>query len=347
MQGIKIYGSAFHAFCADVCDAHTINFQADVMISLMDIWVMQGADIRSRWCQWIPVDHDPIPPPVAEVAKVAYHRIAMSKFAVKKINEAGLDCDYVPCGVETDVYKPTDMNEDERKMTGMTQDRFVVGMVAANKGDPPRKAFWQNIDAFVELHKKHPDALLYIHSASGLPPRGEQINLIAYCAQKGLVIGRDVIFPDQYNLLVGFPDQFMAKLYSAMDVHLLVSCGEGFGIPIIEAQSCGTPVIVGDWTSMGELCFSGWKVDKKDSSPQWGALQSYMFQPHVGAILEKLEAAYQMKGNQDYRKAARKGAMAYDVDKIFDKYWKPVIQHLEDKVTSEGKTDYVLNGVPQ
>lgn len=346
VDGIKVYGTAFHPFGADVADAHTADFGADAMISLMDIWVMQGNDLHCRWAQWIPVDHDPIPPPVALVAKQAYHRIAMSKFAVAKINEAGMDCDYVPCGVETNVYKPSELSEDDRKATNLSKDAFIVGMVAANKGDPPRKAFWANIDAFAELHKKHPDTLLYLHSTTGSPRRGEEVDLLGYCLQKGLVVNKDVIFPGQYNLLIGYPDEFMAKLYSAMDVHLLVSMGEGFGIPIIEAQACGTPVIVGDWTSMGELCFSGWKVDKKDTTPWWGALQSYTFLPRVGAIVEKLEAAYQMRGNQDYRKAARKGALAYDVDKIYEKYWKTVITHLQEKIADEGKTEFVLNGVP-
>ena len=30
--------------------------------------------------------------------------------------------------------------------------------------------------------------------------------------------------------------------------------GEGFGIPIIEAQACSTPVIVTDFSSMPERC---------------------------------------------------------------------------------------------
>jgi glycosyltransferase involved in cell wall biosynthesis len=136
----------------------------------------------------------------------------------------------------------------------------------------------------------------------------------------------------------------MAKLYSAMDVHLLVSCGEGFGIPILEAQSCGTPVIVGDWTSMPELCFSGWKVDKKDSTPIWGALQSYTFLPKVGAIVDKLELAYQMHGNVSYRKAVRKGAMAYDADKVVEKYWLPTLKKIESKILDESITTYMLNG---
>jgi glycosyltransferase involved in cell wall biosynthesis len=345
--GVKVYGNAFHPFCADVADAHNQNFGADVMISLMDIWVMAGQKINSRWAMWIPVDHNPIPPPVAEVAKTAYHRIAMSKFAVDKITEAGMDCDYVPCGVETDVYKPTPLENIERKAMHLDTDKFIVGMVAANKGDPPRKAFWANIDAFCELHQKHPDTLLYLHTATGSPRFGEQVDILGYCLYKGLVPLKDFVFPDQYNYLLGYTDVMMAKLYSAMDVHLLVSMGEGFGIPIIEAQACGTPVIVGDWTSMGELCFSGWKVDVKNTIPYWGALQAYMYHPNSHAIAERLFQAYERKGNQDYRKAARKGALAYDCDKIFEKYWKTVIKHLEEKVASEGKTVVKINGVVQ
>jgi glycosyltransferase involved in cell wall biosynthesis len=341
---LLVYGSAYSPFCADVADAHSTNFKADILLSFMDVWVYNGADIRTRWVQWIPVDHDPIPVPVGIVARRAYYRIACSKFGQEKIQEAGMDCDYVPCVVETDVYKPTEMTEEDRKLSKIPKDKFVVGMVAANKGDPPRKAFWANIAAFAEFHKKHPDTMLYMHTMDGHPSRGEQVDIPAFCEQQGLVMGTDVILPDQYQLLLGYPDPWMAKLYSAMDVHLLVSCGEGFGIPILEAQSCGTPVIVGDWTSMPELCFSGWKVDKKDSTPIWGALQSYTFLPKVGAIVDKLELAYQMHGNVSYRKAVRKGAMAYDADKVVEKYWLPTLKKIESKILDESITTYMLNG---
>jgi len=127
-------------------------------------------------------------------------------------------------------------------------------------------------------------------------------------------------------------DGQMATIYSALDVHLLASSGEGFGIPIIEAQACGCPVIVGDWTSMPELCFSGWKIPKSESHPLYTPLGSYQYYPRVGAIVDALEAAYRMKGNDDYRKRARDGALAYDADKVTEKYWKPALEKIAARI---------------
>jgi FkbM family methyltransferase len=39
-----------------------------------------------------------------------------------------------------------------------------------------------------------------------------------------------------------------------------------------------------------------------------------------------------MKGNEDYRKRARDGALAYDADKVAEKYWKPVLEKIAAKI---------------
>jgi glycosyltransferase involved in cell wall biosynthesis len=49
----------------------------------------------------------------------------------------------------------------------------------------------------------------------------------------------------------------MAKIYSAMDVLLNPAMGEGFGITVLEAQACGTPAIVTDFSAMTEVCGGG------------------------------------------------------------------------------------------
>ena len=51
--------------------------------------------------------------------------------------------------------------------------------------------------------------------------------------------------------------EVLRNLYSASDVLLQLSRAEGFGLPVIEAQACGTPVVVNGATAMAENVFLG------------------------------------------------------------------------------------------
>ncbi|MCG3143630.1 MAG: D-inositol-3-phosphate glycosyltransferase [Gammaproteobacteria bacterium] len=340
LGGIPVYPRGYHPYGQDVMSAHAMHFKADLLISLIDAWVMNPQQVLGglRWAAWFPIDHDPVPQPVLMQVQKAWARIVYSRFAECQMKNAGLDCYYVPHGVDTSVFRPIDRVE-ARDKTGWPQDKFIVGMVAANKGQPSRKAFAENIRAFCELKRKRSDMMLYLHTVAGTENDG--MNLPGYIESLGMSFGFvgscdpktvDVLFSDQYAQLIGIPDDYMNTVYNAMDVHLLVSMGEGFGIPLVEAQAAGTPVIVGDWTAMPELCFSGWKVYRSEAEPFWTPINSYQFLPHAGAIADRLEAAYQMRDNQDYRERARDGALAYDADKVTEKYWKPVLEDMAERI---------------
>jgi glycosyltransferase involved in cell wall biosynthesis len=331
-NGVTVYGAHGHAFGMDTVAAHADNFRADCVISNMDAWVVEPAMmLNQKWVAWFPIDSEPCPPLVIEKVKQAFHRVVWTEFGKREMDKVGLDYDYIPYGVDLNVFKPGD-RVLARETAHMPQDKFIVGMVAMNKGYPPRKAFYQNIEAFKRLHDKHPDTMLYLHTLDGSHPNGETIDLRGFAEGIGLKIGTDVIFADQYSYLIGYPDTAMATLYNCFDVHLLVSMGEGFGMPQLEAQACGTPVICGDWTSMPELCFSGWKVDRKDAEPTYTTQNTYQFTPHVNAIVDKLEQAYQMRGNADYAKRAVDGAKKYSIDRVIEKYWLPVLAKIDAKI---------------
>jgi len=326
-EGIDVFPRHRHSYGMDIIDAHARRFEADIVISLMDAWVIVPEMIRPpiKWIPWFPVDSEPLPIAVQRKVEQAHKRIVFSRFAEQMCQDANLDCYYVPHGVDTKVFKPTGQLE-ARQQLQIPDDVFLIGMVAANKGAPSRKAFTQQLDAFKMLKDKHDDVRMYIHTEAETP---SGVNLPEYINHIGLVVGKDVVFAPHYDYLVGMPPEKMNMLYNAFDVHTLVSLGEGFGIPIVEAQAAGCPVIVGDWTSMSELCMSGWKVPKSESDHIWTGVAGYQFIPRVEAIYEQYEAAYRMKGNQDYRKQARKEALKYDVDKITEKYWKPVLADIE------------------
>lgn len=340
-EGMKVLPRGGDPYGADVLPSHAELVGADIAMTLIDAWVYHPENWPStmRWVPWFPIDCEPLPAAISRPVAQAFQRIVFSKFGLAQMHNAGLDAHFVPHGVDTKVFRPYPM-EAAREASHFPKDRFIVGIVAANKGQPARKSWPEMIAAFGEFHRRHDDALLYLHTNPTQANGG--VNLFELAEMNGLQWGRDVICSDPYQVgtLGGLGDGQMATLYSALDVHLLASSGEGFGIPILEAQSCGCPVIVGDWTAMSEICFSGWKIPKEESHPFYIPIGSYQFFPRVGAIVEALEASYTMRGNEDYRKRARDGALQYDADKVTEKYWKPVLAEIAAKIEGEHNAAY-------
>jgi glycosyltransferase involved in cell wall biosynthesis len=135
-----------------------------------------------------------------------------------------------------------------------------------------------------------------------------------------------VRFTEQVNLEHVFPPGALSGLYNSFDVLLNPSYGEGFGIPIVEAQACGTPVIVTDWTSMPELVGAGWKV----GGVPWDhpMAESFWMKPDVDSIVDALECAFDERNNDLIRARARKFAEDYDVDKVLAEYWAPALDRI-------------------
>jgi glycosyltransferase involved in cell wall biosynthesis len=347
-NGVQVFGSSYHPYALDVIYGHSMTFKADALVTLIDLQVFDTAALMGlKWLPWFPVDHVTIPPAIMYNVKQAFHPITMSKHASGEMDKAGLEYSYAPCAIDTTIFKPQPMAESREELK-FPADKFMVGMVAMNKGNPSRKAFHQNIAAFAALQKMYGDCVMYLHTMDGTRIPTETENLVEYCKALGLSYGYafkddcsnvDVIFADQYGMAIGYTPDMMAKIYSSLDVHCGVTRGEGFGIPIIEAQACGCPVIVGDWSSMPELVFSGWKVPKEDADPCFTPLNAFQYIPRVAGIADKLNKAYQMRGNQDYRHRAVAGVDSYDIEKVIQKHWLPTLDKIQAKMDATPKAD--------
>lgn len=312
--------------------AYAKRHQADTVIALMDAWVLDPNRMRDiPLAVWVPVDHQPCPPRVADFFRLTGATpIAMSRFGEQMLRDEGLNPLYVPHGIETSVFTPG--NRDRARREWGVEDRFVVGIVANNSGGmppsagPPRKAFPQSFMAFSEFYRRHPDALLYLHTElSGRPGLEHGINL-AHLLDRMEIPPEAVKITDQLAMETGMPHEAMAMLHSAFDVLLNPSYGEGFGIPIVEAQACGTPVIVSEWTSMPELVGAGWTVG---GEPWYCPHQdAFWLCPSVEEILGGLEAAYEARGDEKLRAQAREFALDYDADKVTEDYWVPALDAL-------------------
>lgn len=59
---------------------------------------------------------------------------------------------------------------------------------------------------------------------------------------------------DAVHFIGYVPDEDMPALYSLADLFAFPTLYEGFGIPVIEAQACGTPVLTSDCSALPEVC---------------------------------------------------------------------------------------------
>jgi glycosyltransferase involved in cell wall biosynthesis len=258
--------------------------------------------------------------------------IAMSRFGQKQLRDSGIESTYIPHCVNTQVFKPTAETHEgpPRKIWGIPDDAFVVMIAAANIGiAPPRKAWAEMFLAASYFLKQHPDAYLFLHTdTTQEPPGGLDLDLLARAVDMPLDRLKAV---DAYAYATGRVSQTdLAAMYSAADVLLASSMGEGFGIPVIEAQACGTPVIVSDFSAQPELAASGWLVK---GQPYWDPLQAaFFFMPHVQSIVARLEDAYAARGDEQLKVQAIAKAAQYDSDLVFDRYWRPFLKVLEAKL---------------
>ncbi len=333
VDGVRVLPGAFAEHGQDIVGHHAKRFRADVTISLMDAWVFQPEEMGRRWVPWFPVDADPLPRILREKLPEAWARIVFSRHAEDLCRESGIDVRYVPHGVDTRAFAPIDQAEARARL-GLPADAFLVSAVMANKGYPSRKAWPEQLAAFAALRERHPDAMLYLHTTIGTQMLGPDLTHI----MRELGIPKQSVrAADQYFALIGFPPDVLRAVYSASDVLLNCSMGEGFGVPILEAQACGCPPVVGGWTAMQELTGAGWAVPVERSEPYWipqGAWQHY---PHTSAIADALEEAYEARGDQARRERAREFAMDYDADRVTRDHWGPVLEEMAVLVAEEDR----------
>lgn len=333
-EGIPVLPPGFDVWGNDTIGGHArtvFDGRRGWVLTLFDVWVAKGPSWKEmNVASWVPVDHIPTPPKVVEFFQVTGAvPIAMSLFGAKQLGKSGLEPLYAPHGIDTDVFRPGVRDiagMPARDALGVPADAHVTLMVAANKGVyPPRKAFPNALLGFAQFARKHDDAVLVLHTERYGMAEGMQLDrLVEAC---GIPEDR-VVFTDQYAYRMGLPPEMLAGVYNAADVLLAPSMGEGFGIPVIEAQACGLPVIVSDFSAQPELVGSGWLVD---GLPFWDEAQAaWLHYPNPYTIADCLEDSYAGGGSSD---DARAKALQYDHRYVFDTYWRPVLAELARRIT--------------
>lgn len=335
MQGTKIphYARGLSQYSTDVMPVWAKDHASKnpdlkhVLFTLYDVWVYNELKYDDPIVSWTPLDHITLQPAVQKfLTRPNVTAVTMAPHGQRQLETAGIDSVYIPHGIDTKVYKPTEKmpnGQTVREFMGIPEDAFLVGIVAANKanGQVHRKAFAENLLAFAMHVKKHPDSYLYIHTE---PSRSYGGFDLAVLLQMVGIPKENVLLPDPYALRTGYPEETMAAFYTAFDVLLSTSYGEGFGIPTIEAQACGTRVITSNFAASKDLAADdSWKID---GQPFWDEAQiAFFFIPSLNGIISALDEAY---GKRGHSQVARDFALQFDVETVWNKSWMPFLKDI-------------------
>ena len=319
-RGVPVYPAGHDGYSRDVLTGHYLDFATEdtVLVTLFDAWIFnQNPHIRQipRIVSWVPIDHMGVPHDVELwLRNENVTPVAMSQHGQLAMQDRDIECVYIPHALEKH-WKPSPVEADP------WEGRFVVTIPNANKGVlPSRKAWGENILAFSVFAKRHPEALLYLHTEAKAQGGIDLVALTKACG----IPSEQVEFADQYQHRVGIPDEVMARIYTRTDVLLSATAGEGFGLPVLEAQACGTPVIVSNFSAQPELVGDGWVCEVQ---PQWNPTQLQWFgTPMVHSIVEALEGAFERGGG--HSEQAVEFAQGYAADKVFAEGWVPLMDSL-------------------
>jgi len=258
IYNFKMYGEMTQSYFANSMRQLLNEIQPDKFIILLDTFMLYQSGFMNQDTSpaetyfWFPSDGGGgMPKDCENILKKINNPVAMAKFGQKQVKDYyNLDVKHIPHGCDSQkFYRLPDEQRNTLRTKWNLHDKFVLGVVARNQ---PRKNLDRTIKSMRLIADRIPNAVLLLHMDPN-DPAGQMFNLSSLIKKYDLE--NRVIFTGM-QAHKGFPQSEMINVYNLMDVFLLTTSGEGFGIPIIEAMSCQVPVLATDYTTTPELVTS-------------------------------------------------------------------------------------------
>jgi glycosyltransferase involved in cell wall biosynthesis len=163
----------------------------------------------------------------------------------------------------------------------------------------PRKNLTRLVRAFAGVRRRLPDAQLILVGQLGWKYEA----LLAEIERLDLKMG--------VRRLGYVPEGDLAALYSLATAFVFPSIYEGFGLPIVEAMACGTPVLTSDRSSMAEIARGAARlIDPFDTAAMTEGLFDLLTDETLR--LELRAAGLKRAAEFSWARAAEETAAVYD-----------------------------------
>ena len=163
----------------------------------------------------------------------------------------------------------------------------------------PRKNLARLVEAYAVIRRQGVAAQLVITGQG----RWRESELVRRVQEMGLT--RDVVFTGYV------PDSVLPVLYSGAAVFAYPSLYEGFGLPVLEAMTCGAPVVTSNVSSLPEVAGdAALLIDPRDVAALAGALCALLTRPELADDLRA--RGYKQAALFSWQKAAQQTLAVYD-----------------------------------
>jgi len=333
-NGVYVVASKEGQFGIESARKHCNQLGVDISILHTDWWAFSPFPRIMKYpCIYSPMDHINYPEEILTFTRAYRRIIALAKFQKEYLKTEGIDSIVIPHGIDLSLYKPLN-KELCKKEFNIEEGKFVFGTVGANSDKEDRKFHLGMMKAMRYFLDNNPDVkdIVWLYHTNPSDPRG----LPLLWMMKKMKLENIIRFtlPDVFN--IGLSEDKLVRMYNTMDVHLLCSKREGFGLPILESQACKVPNIVHDFSSMPELVKGhGWiaKSVAKDLNYLTTPLCADCAIPDVYDIADKISRAYfKDREREKYAKVSRQFSLKFNWDDLIINKWLPLLEEIENDI---------------
>jgi glycosyltransferase involved in cell wall biosynthesis len=342
---------------------------ADLFVSLQDIFMFEPGAMLCLSAVWMPLHFVPVEHPTILALADFDIQLPISGWGaallepLQRGKHQERHVEVVAHGRCPKVYRPIwddyttfcAKNAQTRFKWGWPEDAWVVMLIASNSEESGRKAFDAQLQAFSKFRRTHPKAWLHIHAetvrAYDIPrlleifgetdSRSTWINESdqRYRTHADAPCSGTRVSVTPSLSLNSISEDEIADMYRASNALLAATCSEGCGVPILEAQMCGCPVVTTRATAMWEETLLGITVPPK----QWIARMDFnsgWYLPDADGIATALDTLHGWNYHQrrrEYEAIEKRLLALYSNDAIINS-WAAVLTNIVAPSISSGFT---------